>query len=241
MSKTFVCRVQDIATGEMKGFSANGARVLVINNGGDFFACAGVCPHQEVLLEEGIIDGCVLTCHSHLWQWDVRTGAPIGLAEVPLDVYRVQREDDSLYILAPTTLALAKLFTGISATTFQQIEQLARREEVEQGETLYEPGEPAGDFFVLESGRVEFAIGRDDRTAPAGFMVRKGEVFGWAALLEDRPARFAKAVCLEKSALLRISGPATLALLEADPVSGYAVMRRLSSLLAHYLGYPGSR
>ena len=88
--------------------------------------------------------------------------------------------------------------------------------------------------LVLDSGRVEFQIGRDERTSPAGFMLKKGEVFGWAALLENQPNRIASARVLEKSVLLRINGKQALTILEADPASGYVVMRRLSALIAHY-------
>lgn len=242
MSRIFVCQIQDVPSNGLKAFEVGGGRCVLVANAGDrFYACQGVCPHQDVGLEEGLFDGQVLTCHQHLWQWKVATGEPVGLAEAPLECYRVHLEGDSLYIVPPSALELTKLLAGISEHAFRQIAQLARREEVERGVTLYDAGEPAQEFFVLEAGRVEFVIGRDDRVAPAGFMVRKGEVFGWAAFLEGRPTRFAKAMCLEKSVLLRISGPATLAVLEADPASGFTVMRRLSSLIANYLGYSGSK
>jgi len=93
---------------------------------------------------------------------------------------------------------------------------------------------------VLDSGRVEFRIGRDERTTPAGFMLRKGEVFGWAALLDSQPRRIASAKALEGSVLLRINGRDALAVLESDPASGYLVMRRLSSLITRYLAASGA-
>ena len=72
-------------------------------------------------------------------------------------------------------------------------------------------------------------------------MLRKGEVFGWVALLENHPHRIARATCLEPSQLLRIDGKAALTVLEQDPAAGYVVMRRLSSLIARYLASSGSR
>jgi len=105
---------------------------------------------------------------------------------------------------------------------------------------LYRPGDPADDFFVLDSGRVEFLVGRD-RTAPGGFILKKGEAFGWAALLEGYPARIASARCLEKSTLLRINGKAALGVLERDPTAGFIVMRRLAALIARYLASSGVR
>jgi toluene monooxygenase system ferredoxin subunit len=182
-----------------------------------------------------------LTCHQHLWQWDIRTGAPMGLAEAPLESFSVQVEGDSIYVIAQGALNAAELFVGISAPSLAAIMAFAKKEEFSAGSALYDFGDPADDFFVLESGRVEFLIGRDERLSPAGFMLRKGEVFGWAALLENQPYRIARATCLEQSQLLRINGKQALQVLENDPASGYLVMRRLSSLIARYLASSGSK
>jgi toluene monooxygenase system ferredoxin subunit len=176
-----------------------------------------------------------------LWQWDIRTGAAIGLAEAPLETFPVQVEGDSIYVVEQSALNAAELFVGISDETLVAITALAQKEERAAGSICYDFGDPADDFFVLESGRVEFLIGRDERLSPAGFMLRKGEVFGWAALLENQPQRIARATCLERAQLLRIDGKQTLELLERDSASGYLVMRRLSSLIARYLTTSGSK
>lgn len=242
MTRKFVCRRADVPANGMTECAAEGGlKVLVANSGSEYYACQAICPHQEVALAEGLYDGSVLTCHQHLWQWDIRSGSPMGLAEAPLECFKVEVDGDSIYIAAPGVLDVGELFAGIREGTLAQINALAQREEYPQGGTLYGVGDPAEDLFVLESGRVEFVIGRDDRTSPAGFMLRKGEVFGWAALLENQPARIAKAKCIERSTLLRINGKQALEVLEADPASGYVVMRRLSSLIARYLARPGAK
>ena len=242
MTRKFVCRRTDVPARGMAEFDTGGGlKVLVASSGEEYFACQATCPHQDVALAEGLFDGAVLTCHQHLWQWNIRNGAPIGIAEMPLECFKVEVDDDSIYIDSPGALNVGELFAGIRESTLAQINALARREEYPQGGTLYEVGDPADDFYVLESGRVEFLIGRDERTTPAGFMLRKGEVFGWAALLESQPVRIARATCLESSTLLRINGRGALKVLEADPVSGYIVMRRLSSLIARYLAASGAK
>jgi len=242
MARTFVCRRADVPANGMAEFDAGkGLKVLIASSGEEYFACQATCPHQDVALAEGLFDGSVLTCHQHLWQWDIRSGSPLGLAETPLDCFKVEVDNNSIYIDTPGALNVGELFAGIPEGTLAQINALARREEYQQGGTLYEVGDPVDDFYVLESGRVEFLIGRDDRTSPAGFMLRKGEVFGWAALLESQPLRIAKATCIERSTLLRINGKRVLDVLEADPASGYLVMRRLSSLIARYLASSGAR
>ncbi len=226
----------------MKEFEAEGGlKLLVANSGEDYFAVQAICPHQEVALCEGLYDGAVLTCHQHLWQWDIRTGAPMGLAEAPLERYDVFIEGETIFVGSQGALNVGELFSGIAESTLAALTALAKPQEFAAGSDLYKPGDPADDLFVLDSGRVEFQIGRDDRTSPAGFMLRKGEVFGWAALLEGQPTRIATARVLEKSTLLRINGKAALKLLESDAASGYMVMRRLSALIARFLTAPGAR
>ena len=242
MSKKRVCRVAEIPANGMKECEAEGGlKLLIANSGSEYFAVQAICPHQEVPLCEGLFDGSVLTCHQHLWQWDIRSGAPMGLAEAPLERYDVTVEGDAIYVGAQGALNVGELFTGIAESTLAALAALAKREEYSEGSVLYKPGDAAEDFFVLDSGRVEFQIGRDERTSPAGFMLKKGEVFGWAALLENQPHRIASARVLDKSALLRISGSQALNILESDPASGYVVMRRLSALIARFLAAPGAR
>lgn len=99
MARHLVCNRDDIAPNEMSGFDlASGARIVVLRVEDRFYACNRVCPHQEVNLDEGIFDGEVLTCHQHLWQWKIETGEPVGLAECPLSVYKVEVEGDAIYV-----------------------------------------------------------------------------------------------------------------------------------------------
>ena len=80
MSKRFVCLRNQIPANGMLECEAEGLKLLVANSGDRYFAYQAMCPHQDVPLCEGMYDGSVLTCHQHLWQWDIRTGAAIGFA-----------------------------------------------------------------------------------------------------------------------------------------------------------------
>jgi toluene monooxygenase system ferredoxin subunit len=82
----------------MKGFDVDGQRVLILNADGEIKACDGICPHQEVLLEEGIFDGCLLTCHSHLWQWNIQTEEIEQEAEQDLRFFNVNVEDGKIFV-----------------------------------------------------------------------------------------------------------------------------------------------
>jgi len=243
MSRPLVCRAADVPENGLKECAVEGGLKLVVANaGGEFFGFQAMCPHQDVPLCEGLFDGSTLTCHMHLWQWDIRTGAPLGIAESPLQRYPLSHDGDSLYLGSEgTALDVAELFNGIGESALEALGQLAKREELAQDSVLYRLGDPSDDFFVLESGRVEFEIGRGDRVNPAGFILKKGEVFGWAALLENHPQRIASARALENSALLRVNGKQALKVLESDPAAGFLVMRRLSGLIARFLAAAGAR
>jgi toluene monooxygenase system ferredoxin subunit len=225
----------------MKGFEVAGRRVLIAQSGDRYYAYQGICPHQEVCLDEGFYDGSVLTCHQHLWQWKITTGEAVGLAEAPLERFDVEVEDTDVYVVQASALQASEIFAVASEATLARLNGIARREEHESGSALYDIGDSADDLYVLESGRVEFLIGREERTTAAGFMLRRGEVFGWNAMLEHQPGRIARASCLERSVVLRLSGKETLKILEEDLASGFHVMRRLSSLVTRYLTLSGAK
>lgn len=236
MSKVHVCKTSDIPSDGMKTYEvASGLKVLIANAGDGYYAYQSTCPHQDVCLGEGFYDGSLLTCHQHLWQWDIITGEARGLAEAPLESYEVKIEDGEIFVIRASALKVADLFAGVSDETLERLNKIARREERKSESILYEIGDPTDDLYILESGRVEFQIGRDERTSAAGFVLVKGEAFGWAALLDHQPQRIAKAVCLEDSAMLRLNGEQIREVLESDPASGYLVMRKLSGLITRHM------
>ena len=103
MSKRLVCRVDEVPENGLKECEVEGGLKLVVANaGGRFYGFQALCPHQEVPLCEGMLDGSVLTCHMHLWQWDVRTGEPEGLAEKPLQRFALAQEGDAIYLEGET-------------------------------------------------------------------------------------------------------------------------------------------
>ena len=242
MTTRFVCRVADVPQNGLKEVEAEGGlKLLVASSNGQFFGYQAQCPHQDVALCEGLYDGAVLTCHMHLWQWDIRTGEPMGIAEAPLQAYPISVEGDAIVLgPQPSALDVGQLFHGLGGETLARLAALAKSESHEAGAVLYRPGDAAEDIFVLDTGRVEFTIGRGEGAAPDGFMLKKGETFGWAALLEGYPQRIAGARCLEASTLLRINGRAAVGVLEGDPSAGFTVMRRLAALIARYLALRGS-
>jgi toluene monooxygenase system ferredoxin subunit len=93
-----VCRVDEVAANGIKQFTVEGTDIVVVHAGEEMFAFQALCPHEAVSLAEGTHDGCVLTCLEHLWQFDLRSGAPLGDATAGLTGYPLRREADEVYV-----------------------------------------------------------------------------------------------------------------------------------------------
>ena len=64
--------------GEMEAFDVGDAEVLLVKIDGQLHAYDGTCPHQGQSLVEGELEGTVLTCRAHEWQFDVKTGESVN-------------------------------------------------------------------------------------------------------------------------------------------------------------------
>jgi nitrite reductase/ring-hydroxylating ferredoxin subunit/(2Fe-2S) ferredoxin len=95
---TRVCASADIPVNGMKEVSIDGTSVLVVNAGGEFVAFQAMCPHEAIPLADGVCDGSVLTCLEHMWQFDARSGAPMGDAQEGLTKFATKEERGELYV-----------------------------------------------------------------------------------------------------------------------------------------------
>ncbi len=75
--------------------------VAIFNVAGAYYALDGVCPHQGGPLGKGRLDGCVLTCPWHGWQFDVRDGRSPLNARVVQPSFATRVEGDEILIELP--------------------------------------------------------------------------------------------------------------------------------------------
>jgi toluene monooxygenase system ferredoxin subunit len=94
-----VCKLDDLWEGEMQSFMVDGQEVLVIRaDGGLVQAVQGTCPHQEIPLVEGALQGRTLMCRAHLWQFDIGSGQSINPEGCRLSLYPVRVERDAIFV-----------------------------------------------------------------------------------------------------------------------------------------------
>jgi 3-phenylpropionate/trans-cinnamate dioxygenase ferredoxin component len=98
MNETFtVCRLDELAEGEMRLVEADGRKIGVFHAGdGELYAIEDRCSHDDGPLAEGEFDAeaCTVECPRHGSLFDVRSGRPKTLpAYVPVETFEARVED----------------------------------------------------------------------------------------------------------------------------------------------------
>ena len=132
-------------------------------------------------------------------------------------------------------LGQARFFAGLSAAHLGRVAALGRMRSFPQDTRIYTIGDAVDYFYVLAEGMVRFTLGLGKRETTAGDIIRRGDVFGWAPLVEGHTRRIATAYCLTACSVVAINGSELVALMEADLGLGYALMKKLAVLLTSEL------
>jgi 3-phenylpropionate/trans-cinnamate dioxygenase ferredoxin component len=97
-----VAQVRDIAPGALLRVEVAGRLVCLANVDGAIYAVDDDCTHISGPLDQGELEGCVLTCPLHLAQFDICTGRVLrGPARDNLPTYAVYIEGGDIYVAAP--------------------------------------------------------------------------------------------------------------------------------------------
>ncbi len=133
---------------------------------------------------------------------------------------------------APMTILSQTAFFGdLTPVQLDKVVAVTRVLDLAEGDLVYRFGERAQSVYVLVRGMVRFAVGFGERHTNAGDILRRGEVFGWAALTPSCNRRIATASCLTSCVLLEIDGSSLLELMESDHTMGYRLAIQLNQLV----------
>ena len=89
-----------LPTGALRAFAVPGVTWPVLAGvlDGEIVATAGVCPHEDVALADGDLDGTRLTCPGHGYQFDLLSGRCAHDAELVLRRYPATVIDGEVWI-----------------------------------------------------------------------------------------------------------------------------------------------
>ncbi len=97
-----VCRVSDVRPDEVNAFRVGGVTWPVIvtrmPDTGELVATPGVCPHEDVSLADGYLDGNTLVCPGHGYGFDLQTGKCRHDASLVLRRYVITVVDDEVWV-----------------------------------------------------------------------------------------------------------------------------------------------
>lgn len=91
-------KIGEIPAGQIREFQVKGTSVALANIDGKLFAINSICLHQGGPLGEGDLDGTLVSCPWHGWQYDVTTGK---LAQQPTDgvpCYPVELRGEEVFV-----------------------------------------------------------------------------------------------------------------------------------------------
>ena len=93
-----IASIADVPPGMACEVVAEDRLVAVFNVGGQFYALDGLCPHQGGPLGRGRLEGSVVTCPWHGWQFDVKTGQHQVNPRLKHPLLPVKTEGDDLFV-----------------------------------------------------------------------------------------------------------------------------------------------
>jgi nitrite reductase (NADH) small subunit len=93
-----VASLDECPAGSAREVIAEDRVIAVYHVDDQVYALDGICAHQGGPLGEGKLEGCVVTCPWHGWQYDVRTGQHQSIASLVHRTYPVKVEGSDIYV-----------------------------------------------------------------------------------------------------------------------------------------------
>ncbi len=93
-----VASLSDLAAGACRTVDVNGKAVALFNVNGTVYALDNTCLHRGGPLGDGMLEGDVVTCPWHGWQYKVITGENVMNSAMKVAAYPVQVEGNDIKI-----------------------------------------------------------------------------------------------------------------------------------------------
>ena len=91
-------RMEELPPGTVRELYIEGKAVAVANVGGKIYAINNTCLHRGGPLGQGLLEGKVVTCPWHGWQFDVTTGQAVQNPAAGVDCYAAEVRGQDVFI-----------------------------------------------------------------------------------------------------------------------------------------------
>jgi nitrite reductase/ring-hydroxylating ferredoxin subunit len=98
MARVKVLDLAELPAGKGTLVSVDGRDVVVFRRGAEVLAIGNDCPHQGGSLCDGWVEGDIVICPLHGWEFDMRSGACMTVPGEVVPRYTVTVEDGAVYL-----------------------------------------------------------------------------------------------------------------------------------------------
>jgi nitrite reductase/ring-hydroxylating ferredoxin subunit len=109
-----VADASEIPDGERKLLSIGGRSVGIFHHDGEWYAVRNYCLHRSGPIATGTLDGDVLTCPWHGYQYNVKSGEFLLDPAVKLETYPVEIRDGKVHVQLPNAVLDSEFSEGES-------------------------------------------------------------------------------------------------------------------------------
>jgi len=93
-----VAQTSEIPAGQGKCVEVEGRRLAIFNVDGSYYAIDDVCQHQGGPLGEGELNGKIVTCPWHGWEYDVTNGINTFDTDLKQEQFQVKVDGNDILV-----------------------------------------------------------------------------------------------------------------------------------------------
>lgn len=91
-------KLSELPTGSIREFQIDGKAIALANVGGRVYAINNTCLHRGGPLGQGVLNGNMMTCPWHGWEYNVTTGKVGQNPSVGVDCYKVEIRGEDVFV-----------------------------------------------------------------------------------------------------------------------------------------------
>jgi nitrite reductase (NADH) small subunit len=91
-------KTDELPPGSVREFQVEGKTLAIANVDGKFYAINNTCLHRGGPLGQGELQGKILTCPWHGWQYDVTTGKLTMNSAVGVECYPLEVKGEDIWV-----------------------------------------------------------------------------------------------------------------------------------------------
>ena len=98
MARVWAIDLANLPPGTTARVTVDGMDVALFRRGGEGFAIGTECPHQGGSLCDGMVEGDIVICPLHGWEFDLRSGACMTMPGESVPRFTVTVEDGAVHL-----------------------------------------------------------------------------------------------------------------------------------------------